>query len=220
MPFHLFLARLVSKWYVALAAILGLLELVKESLQVFGFTIPAWAQIIPRWVFFLILLAAVVYGAYLVTLELFEEGRLRGREEIARLGELKLDIDEAATVAYSSRDGTSRYAVVHGVLRSSATSSVRVISVQLMDVNRREYQVTSTAGGIATTMGHIMLGDGFYRPDEILILEPNRSREVAMLFSAGGDGWPLAINRASFLIMVKNDHERSAQAKFSCRINR
>ncbi len=219
MPFLRFLTRLVKKWYVVLAAVLGLSDVAEKALEAFGYKFPSWAQI-PRGLVLPTLLVAVIYGAYLVALESFAEGERRGREENARLGELRLDIIHTATVAYSSRDGASRYAVVHGILRSSAPSAVRVTGFRLMDADHREYGVINASGGIATTMGHMMLGDAFYEPSGVLIIEPNRPSEVAILFSTAGGGWDSSAPTASFSIVVQDDLGRFTRTEFSCRINR
>jgi hypothetical protein len=132
----IFLAKLTGRWYVVVAATLGLLAFPKDIAEGLGYRWP-WPQI-PKWAFIVILLGAVVYSAFDLWREAIVAARNAARVTALAEGDLRFDIDEANTCTYPYRDKRGRHVVIYGMARSSGPAAVRVTTMRLSDHEGRE----------------------------------------------------------------------------------
>lgn len=221
LTFVLFLARLIWRWYVAAAALLGLLAFPGEIASRLGL-LWRWPEL-PKEVFLAILLGAVVYSAYDLCREVTTAARNAARVEALSEGELRFDIDPRHTQTYPFSDRRGRFVLIYGTIRSSANTAVKITSMKLFDRDGREYLAIDPPRDIETinnTKVGIGQSSSHFNPSGILMLEPNRPREVVAVFQGNHEEWRGATPTAAYTLTIHDDRGRSVQTDFSSRVHR
>lgn len=156
-----FAAKLIGKWYVSLAAIVGLLDSAQSVARMLGHPLPEWPRI-PLWVVVTVLLLTIFYGAYSLHTEALEEGRMKGKAEALSAGALLADVRTPATTVYSGKGKSRLIIFVYSVLRNSGSAAVRITDLRLVDDLSQQYHLLPKAGSYETNSGHIVIGPGTY----------------------------------------------------------
>jgi hypothetical protein len=210
-----FFWKLIRKWYVSTAAIVGLLDVAGKLAKAVGLPLPEWP--VPSCAVFAFLLATVFYGAYSLRNEAFEKGHTKGKADALTEGALRADILTDATNAYPSNDKSRLYVLIHLIVRSSGQSAVKLTNLRLVDGLRQEYQPIPRTELILTIGGQVRLGPGtYFWPSRIVTVEPGKPLEVAAVLATEKPDWAQIRNRISYALTIEDDYGRSVRVPFTC----
>ncbi len=175
--------------------------------------------VVPLVVFLLSLTIGLARAPYVILLQV-EEERVKLQAALSE-GELRFDIDKRATCTYPYPNKCGRYVFLYGTIRSSGPAAVRIMEMRLSDANGRDYPPVTPPGKIQSIGANIVLEpDARFDPSGIFILEPNRPQEIVAVFQADHEEWHGPTPTVDYTLVMRDDHGRSLQIRFSCRVHR